>query len=119
MAKLFEKIYSYLRSALKAEKQTSTIRTSQSGQNLQSSKVSENRTMADILGYGSHVKGVDGLRSIVIDTSVPADMARARCPAYRNGKCVNPHTQKDTGPCSWNPDNWVSCSVAQLHSMWK
>jgi hypothetical protein len=107
------------RSALQAEKQASITRTGQSKQNLQSPKVSESKTMADILGYGGHVKGVDGLRSIVVDTSVTARMASARCPAYRDGQCVNPRTQKSTGPCSWNPDNWVSCNVAQLHSMWK
>lgn len=76
-------------------------------------------TLADVLEYGSEVKGADALRSIVVDTSVPANMESARCPAYSDGKCVNPRTQENTGPCSWNPDNWVSCSVAQLHSMWK
>jgi len=85
----------------------------------ESSREPQARTVADVLGYGSHVKGVDQLRSMVVDTTVSAEMANARCPAYRNGKCVNPRTQKDTGPCSWNPGQWTTCSVAQLHSMWK
>jgi len=37
------------------------------------------------------------------------------CKAYKNGRCVNPRTGKDTGPCTWEPRNWQSCNVVKEH----
>lgn len=34
-----------------------------------------------------------------------------KCKAYKNGRCINPRTGEDTGPCSWDPLDWQNCTV--------
>lgn len=35
------------------------------------------------------------------------------CRAYKNGRCIP--GAEDTGPCSWDPNNWESCGVVKSH----
>ena len=36
-----------------------------------------------------------------------------RCKAYKNGRCINPRTGKDTGACSSEPANWQNWNVVK------
>ena len=38
------------------------------------------------------------------------------CKAYKNGRCINPRTGKDTGPCSSEPANWQNWNVVKENS---
>jgi HEAT repeat protein len=71
------------------------------------------------------IKALIKLRRLTDDTSsIDAALegfAKAYlCKAYKSGSCIV--KEKDTGPCSWKPEDWTSCNVVienkKLYGSW-
>lgn len=45
----------------------------------------------------------------VTPTSVPTPTRAGMCKAFRDGHCII--QGNDTGPCTWDPQNWETCNV--------
>lgn len=62
--------------------------------------------------YSVHVKRIaEAINEVEKLLKVLYSNSDLRCKAYVSGRCIDHHTGKDTGQCSWQPGNWRRCSV--------